>query len=571
MTRMLRRWLRAGALAAVTALLLTACTGLPSTGDVNVGLELGESPDDTDFLPLASGPAPGADPQEIVEGFMEASITPADNWEIARRFLTSEMQRDWRPGTGVSIDASADARSVISSLAPDDEDAEEASVEVVLAQVASVDGAGGYSASPGSSNLSFSLERSKGEWRISQAPDGIVIDQKRFSTVFEGYPLQYFDSTWTRLVPDVRWFPRRASIATTVTQALIGGEPSDWLDPAVQSAFPADVQLAQDAVPIDADQIAEVSLTRPATRLDTATLARMRTQLQGTLQASGVHVTQVRFVVDGRAVDAGVVSVVEPPPDSGPLVLLDGSFGSIVGDEVVPLDGVSDEIVGIEQPIVAVDVAADDASAAVQLADGHVYLASDGRVDELDARADLVAPSLDPFGYTWTVPASAPAALQAVGSDVAAQPIAGAWPDASSVEAIRVSADGARIAAIITVGGQRWAVVSAIVRDENGAPSEIGGITQLTRVDASVEGLIWIGDYRIGVLVDPAGPELITQMVGGVGFVESSPNGATAIAGSRNASGVRVLDTDGVLFTHAGSAWREIASGVALLATRAGQ
>ncbi len=571
MTATLRRLLRVGAVAAVAALVLTACTGLPTNGDVNVGLELGESPDDTDFLPLASGPAPGADPQEIVEGFMEASITPADNWEIARRFLTPEMQRDWRPGTGVSIDASAIERSVTSNVGEDDEEAQEAGVDVVLAQVASVDAAGAYSSSPGSSNLSFALERMNGEWRISQAPDGIVIDQTRFDTVFEGYPLQYFDSTWSRLVPDLRWFPRRASIATTVTQALIGGEPSAWLDPAVQSAFPADVQLAQDAVPINANQVAEVALTRPASSLDSATLARMRTQLQATLQASGVHVSQVRFTVDGRGLDAGIVSVLDPPADTGPLVLTEGAFGSIVGDEVVPIPAVSEEIAGIEQPIAAIDVAADDSRAAVQLSDRHVYLVSDGRVDELDVRDGLVAPSLDPYGYTWSVPSGAPSALTAWSAEVAEQRIADAWPDASSVEAIRVSADGARIAAVVTVGAQRWAVVSAVVRDEDGTPTAIGEMTQLRRIDAAVEGLVWIGDYRIGVLVDPESPDLITQMVGGVGFAEASPAGATALAGARSASGVRVLDVDGALFTHAGSAWREIATGVAVLATRAGQ
>jgi len=34
---------------------------------------------------------------------------------------------------------------------------------------------------------------------------------------------------------------------------------------------------------------------------------------------------------------------------------------------------------------------------------------------------------------------------------------------------------------------------------------------------------------------------------------------------------VRILDADGQLFAHAGSAWREVAEGVAVLATRAGE
>lgn len=246
-----------------------------------------------------------------------------------------------------------------------------------------------------------------GEWRITQAPDGVVIDETRFTKVFEGYPLQYFDLGWSRLVPDMRWFPRRQSPATTVTRALIGGAPSEWLDPAVQNAFPADVQLAQDAVPI-VGQVADVALTRPASGLDATTLSRMRTQLQATLRASGVAVTQVRFTVDGRDLDAGQAEVKEPSTEIGTLVLQNGAFGRIVGDEISPLDGISAEITSIPQPIVSIDVAADDTHAATRLADQHVYLVGAGSLDELDARPGLINPSLDPYGYTWSVPTGSP-------------------------------------------------------------------------------------------------------------------------------------------------------------------
>lgn len=569
----MRGLLRSIALAAASVMLLTACTGLPTSGDVNVGLELGESPDDADFLPLASGPAPGAGPREIVEGFMEAAITPAENWEIARRFLTPEMQRSWRPSTGVAVDESAADRAVSSSVLDDDvEDADAADVQVQLDQVASVDSSGEYSSAAGPANLAFAVERTEsGEWRISQAPDGIVIDEERFSTVFEGYPLQYFDRTWSRLVPDVRWFPRRTSIATTVVQALISGSPSSWLEPAVQTAFPADVQLAQDAVPINASQIAEVALTRSAAGLETQTLARMRTQLQETLRAAGVNVSQVRFTVDGRTLDAGVVNVIPPPTESGPLVLTENAFGTVVGDEVSPIDGLSDEILGLPQPIMTIDVAADDGTAAVQLADGHAYLVGKGQVNELDVRGGLVPPSLDPYGYTWTVPTGSPTQVLVTGSDVVPHAVANAWPDASAVLQMRVSADGARIAAVIEVGSQRWVVVAAVVRDENGLPTELGPMKQQTRIDGDVQGLVWVGDYRLAVLADSPSPDVLTQVVGGTASAEAAPAGATALAGARMGSGVRVLATDGSLLAHAGSAWREVATGIRVLATRAGQ
>lgn len=566
-TRMLR-----GVALVVAALLLPACAGLPTSGDVAVGLVLGESGQDVDFLPVASGPIQGAGPQEIVEGFLEAGITTSDNWATAREFLAPALQRSWRPAAGVSIDAGTETRVLSSSVAADAvEDAESADVQVRLDLVAIVDEAGAYAEAPGSSPTMFALERmDDGEWRITQAPDGIVIDQPRFANVFEGYPLQYFDGGWSRLVPDVRWFPRRQSPATTVTQALIDGAPSPWLDPAVQTAFPADVQLAQDAVLIT-DQVAEVALTRAAVGLDPVTLSRMRTQLQETLKAAGVSVTRVRFAVDGRTLDAGVVELVDSPADEGTIVLQNGVFGRIVGDEVTEIPAISDGIVAIDQPIASIDVAADDSKAAVQLADGYVYLVGDGTLDRLDSRPGLIEPSLDPYGYTWTVPAGEPGAVQARGSDVEQHDVANAWPNASSISDLRVSSDGARVAAVVTVGQQRWVVVAAVVRDSAGIPLELGDMKQVTLLSAPASGLAWLGTDRLAVLVDPLGPQVLTQVVGGPGTAEAAPADAASIAGARTVGGLRVVGIGGQLFAHAGSTWREIATGVTVLATRTGE
>ena len=557
----------------VAALLLPACAGLPMAGDVAAGLPLGESPQDVDILPVASGPISGAGPQKIVEGFLEAGITTADNWETARKFLAEPLQQTWRPSAGVSIDVATDSRTITASVPDDDvEDVNSAEVQVLLDLVASVDEFGEYSEAVGASPVRFALERQEdGEWRITEAPDGIVIDDPRFTKVFDGYPLQYFDASWSRLVPDMRWFPRRLSPATTVTKALISGAPSAWLDPAVQNAFPADVQLAQEAVPITSAQVAEVALTRSASGLDGRTLSRMRTQLQATLRAAGVSVSEVRFTVDDRALDAGVVDVAEPAAEAGTLVVKDGAFGRIVGGEISPISGISDQIADIAEPLAAIEVAADDSRAAVQLADGRVFLLRETGRDELDAGPGMIAPSLDRYGYVWTVPGTDPTALRVWGDDVAPLPVKNAWPSASSISDLRVAADGARIAAVIMVGGQRWLVVAAVVRDSDGVPTALDEIKQLRLLDGASIGLSWLGPDRLGVLVDPTNPRIVTQIVSGPGLVEAAPGEAVSFAGARTPAGARVLGSGGQLFAHAGSAWREVATGVTLLATRAGE
>ncbi|MEV7609444.1 LpqB family beta-propeller domain-containing protein [Microbacterium sp. NPDC089320] len=571
MTGRIRRALR-GLAIATAALVLSACTGLPTTGDVQPGIPLGASPEGQDFLPLASGPVDGAGPAAIVEGFMEAAITPADNWNTARSFLTPELASTWRPNTGVSIDVSSATRSFTSSVEDDDaaEEGDTADVRVAFDQVASVDATGAYSEAFGASNSAFVVELTDGQWRIAEAPDGVVIDEARFSRVYDDYALQYFDQTWERLVPDVRWFPRRATVATTIAQSLIGGAPSPWLDPAVQSAFPQEVQLARDSVPINQDRIADVALNEAAVGLDPTTLARMRTQLQSTLIAAGVQIDQVRFTVDGRPLEAGVVEVVTDKADPGSLVLKDGTFGMLVGGEITPIPGVTDQILNAGQPVTAIDVSVDSSHAAVQLIDGHVWLAGEDGFNELDDRSSLVRPSMDPYEYTWSVPSNAPAALQAIGSDVAPQTIAGAWPDASSVSAIRVSADGARVAAVVVIGGERWIVISAVIRDESGLPTELGPTEPLAQLDGGAIGLVWLGADRLGLLTDPADRMVVTQVVGGPGTFEVAPTGAVSIAGARAATGLRVLGAEGAVFARTGSAWSESISGVSVLATRAG-
>ena len=508
-----------------------------------------------------------------MEGFIEAAITPADNWATARKFLTSAFADEWRPAAGVLVDASAESRTVASSVqdAEAAEDGDKAEVSVRISQLASIDESGAYSEARGISPLSYVVVKVDGQWRISQAPDGVVIDQSRFARVYDDYPLQYFDKTWERLVPDVRWFPRRpATIATTLTQSLIGGGPSPWLENAVQSAFPADVRLARDSVPIDGDQVADVALNRAAQGLDQRTLSRMRTQLQATFEASGVHVSQVRFTIDGRSLDAGVVKVADDSADPGTIVLADGQFGTLAGRQITPIAEVTPDVLGIPDAISAVDVAADGAHAAVQLVDGRVFIAGGGQVDLLDARRGLVRPSIDPFGFTWSVPSAAPSELVAWGNDVSRHAVAEAWPDAASVSGIRVSTDGARIAAIVQIGAERWVVVSAVIRGDDGVPTQLGPMKPLTQLAGGATELAWLGGDRLGVLVDLDGPAVLTQIVGGTGDTVTAPAGAVAISGSRTAAGAHVLSSDGTLYARSGSAWRESATGVDVLATRAG-
>lgn len=559
------------ALAAFVAV-LTACTSLPTSGEANAGLALDDVDFDPDISQIAARPLEGSSPEQIVEGFLDAALTPDNSWAIAREFLTPQLAATWRPTAGVSIDSGAPDREFTADLDAETEEARAGDIRVVLDQVARVDESGEYTELTGDASVaSFGVERNEnGEWRINAADDGIFLDEEAFTQVYRRYALQYYDHSWTHLVPDVRWYPRRQTIATTLTNALLDDDPSEWLAPGVRSAFPGDVALARDSVPISPEKVATVELTAAASALDTTQTARMRTQLEATLRPAGV--TEVRLTVNGRDLDAARASVETGRTDSSPVVLTETQFGSYIGEEIVPYDGISSEVVEIAPRVRAVDIAADDSQAAVQLDDGAVYTISDGRVDQLDNRPGLVKPSIDPYGFTWSVPAGSPQALTAWQPDVTPIELGEAFPEASAVSAVRFAGDGVRLAAVITVGGQRWLALAAIVRDQNQVPIEIGPTHQVAQIESVALGMSWIGDDAIGVLAGSDAPHIVlTQNVGGGGTDVAAPADAVAISGGRTSAAVRVLDSQGVLFAQRGTTWQMGLSGVLVLGSHTGQ
>lgn len=560
-----------GMLAVLTAV-LTACAGLPTSGDVTVGLARDDVGLPPDISQIAAEPLEDASPEQIVEGFLDAALTPTDGWRIAREFLSPELAETWRPSAGVTIDAGAVGREFNAEISGEVDTAETGDVRVLLDQVARVDEHGAYTELSGDESVaSFQVERnSDGEWRITEAADGIVLDAEAFTQVFRQYSLQYYDPTWTRLVPEVRWYPRRPQIATTLTQSLLAGAPSEWLLPAVRSAFPSDVSLVRDAVPVSEEKVATVELTATALTLGATQLARMRTQLEETLRGAGV--SEVRLTVNGRDLNAGQATVQVTTPEPGSVVLTDSDFGTYLGDEITPYAGITAEVLELATSVVAVDMAIDDSRAAVQLDTGVVYTVADGRVDELDARPGLIKPSMDPYGYTWTVPSSSPQALKAWQPSVTAIDVVNAFSEASSISQLRVGPAGARIAAVATIGGQRWIVAAAIVRDENQTPVELGPTHMVAQVDDEALALSWIGDDTLSVLLDSEkSSAVLTQDVGGPGVIATAPEGARSLSGGGTATAVRILNDEGVLFAQRGTTWQMGRSDVLVLGTHAGQ
>jgi hypothetical protein len=549
-------------LLAFGALTLTACAGFPTSGPINYGHRTDETAGESQnvaFLP--DRPEPGATPAQIVEGFINAGTGPGVNgdWARAREFLAPELQEAWDPDASVTVDVFSER--IYTETA-------EGTVDFTFDAVASVDDRGVYErAEVVERKQPFTLvKQADGEWRITAAPDGVVIDRDRFPSVFHRYSVMYFDPTWEYLVPDVRWF-QTAKAATSITTALVNESPSEWLAESVATGFPENV-TAVPSVPVSDDDVARVELSDSALAADSAALDRMLTQLEESLASAGV--VDVVMSVGATPLAAEPVAVRSTRVPGAPLVLAQEEFGFLTGGEVDRIPGLSPVVESLAP--VAVQVGPDRDLAAVRLTTGEVVRASaDGSAAQtLDVRPGLIDPAIDPFGVVWSVPRDQPGALSAYLPSGESVAVAGAWADASSVTAMSISRDGTRLAATVTAGGRTVLWVAGVVR-EDGVPVRLSEPMQLATVGGPGIGVTWIDDVTIGVLATgESGAIVLEQVVGGPTSSTSASPDITSIAGGSGISSVRLRANDGTLYVKRGTTWQPSATGVSVLATQQG-
>jgi hypothetical protein len=283
------------ALALAVACLLAGCVTAPTSGPVREGLPVtGAEVPGLAVRPLARPPADGMTPEQIVTGFLDASAAVGQD-ETAREYLTVEASAAWRPGDGITV------------LQSDNPALTRSGATVVLegVQVGSVSSSGVWSERvPAPIMVPFPLAQVQGQWRIAEAPAGLVLSRSTLTRGFQVLPVQYLDPDRSTTVPDPRIVPRTApqALATALVSALLAG-PSAWLAPAVVSAFPPGTALVSGAVPVT-EGVAMVDATGMAADPDEAARGALAAQLAWTL-AGVPGVTAVSLRVDGRDVPLG--------------------------------------------------------------------------------------------------------------------------------------------------------------------------------------------------------------------------------------------------------------------------
>ncbi|MFC4556022.1 LpqB family beta-propeller domain-containing protein [Georgenia faecalis] len=554
---------RRGRLAAVltlVALLLTGCASLPRSGPVVAGDP--DLPDSDGVALVAYGPAPDAEPQAIVQGFLRAVAAGAgDEFTMAREFLAGPVSHTWNPRAQVWVHAARDEIAI--------SQAADGTVRASATAVASIDAEGRYTeAAPDTTvDLDFSLVRgADGQWRIVDLEDGILISPADFDAQYAQLPVYFLTADREALVPETRWFSEQHA-ATAVVRGLLEG-PSPWLAAGVTSAIPVGTRLTVDSVSV-LEGIAEVDLSPEVLAAEPEQRGLVMAQLEASLRSVS-SVQAVRVTVAGSPFELEEpvpVLVRNPYVTANPVVVSADELLRFNGLDVVPVSG------ALPMPDARLRAPAlpyENAEGPMVVLDGTDRLVTVATTEAapvvLVESPDLVAPTVDRHGWVWTSPRSSDGALVAARENGATVPVEASWLAGSDILSLRVSREGARAVIVRESEGASHVEIAAVVRDRDGTPRALGDPVRLGEVLTSASAVTWVDEETVAVLgtsgTDEA-PSVHLLTVGGPTTDLPAVERATTVTAGTGDRTLLLGTSDGQLFERNGLGWSLAVTAVA--------
>ncbi|MGC5342099.1 LpqB family beta-propeller domain-containing protein [Streptomyces sp. DT24] len=596
---------RATALLACGAVLLTACGSMPTTGDVKAVDPL--QPGDSQVQVYAVPPRDGASPTEVVYGFLESMTSDDPGFRTTRQYLTKEAGRAWKPGGGTTVLAQAPNWNQ-RPLDSGDRDGAEVSYVLTGEKVATVDAQSAYQpfrATDYSQTLHLVKQggRDGKEWRIDRVPDGLVLGQSDFKRLYRSVNRYYFatgrGNARPTLVADPVYVRNRTDPATrmdTLTQtirSLLAG-PTNWLRPVVDSRFPAGTALAGDVLSLVPDDrnVLRVQLNAKVDDVGQRACRMMAAQVLYTLRdLTSARVDRVELQRSEKSTLCGLGS--DQAEEFAPA----GSSGGPDSQYFIDAKGHVQRIPGSShgsgtpEPVTGplgngpvrmkkVGVARDEQQAAAVSQDQrYLYVASTVLEEELAAPAvtstagkpedRLSAPSWDGLGDLWVAdrdPARS-RLLRLVGGAGKPQEVTVPSLNGARIEALRMSADGVRIALLLSKDGNRTLKIGRVERhgDGDGQKVSIMDLRQAAPQLADVTAMSWSGRSRLVVVGKEAGGVQQVRYVQADGSTSASGilpgvNQVRAVAAADDEQLPLMADTeaDGIVKLSPGDNWQTV-------------
>lgn len=455
-------------------LVLSACVTVPTTGPVEP--VDGQAPPCQNCVNVeVQPPAYGDEPRSVVEGYLRATSIYQPNYAVAKQYLTRAASESWSPEAGAQI-YSGSPVAVSGS-------------RVVLR--GRLEGALGpdrtYTAQNRALTVDFGVVKENGQWRISKPPPGLMVAEYYFTRFFTSYNI-YFVGNGATLVPDPIYLPNlpsQANVASVLMKSLLDG-PSQWLDPTVTSAIPADTDLSVSSVTVQ-DGIAQVPLSEAVLPLNDRQRGLLAAQVVYTLkQAFGIKgvlflVNQKPFRVPESDDDSLEVAVDQILPDVDPVPF-------VAGEQVYAVRGRSVQLVDLApgspnpRPIpgplgegkfavdsLAVSVSNTDIAA---VTDGRTVLraglttTTDNPAVRLTRVTNLLRPQYSRYGELWAVGDAGGRQRMWLFNRERPVEVGAELLSGGRVIAFRISPDGARMAIVRAVGDRMQLGLARINRGD---------------------------------------------------------------------------------------------------------
>ncbi|MGV4986126.1 LpqB family beta-propeller domain-containing protein [Streptomyces sp. NPDC001709] len=586
---------RAVAYAALGVVLLAGCASMPDSGDLR---NVESTPrQDTGVRVFAMPPADGAGPAEIMQGFLEALTSDDPAYDTARKYLTSDAARVWRPERSTTV--LANGPSIEPDCRAGGGTEPTSSVTCVLAgnRVATVDAQQAYEPADGSYRKKVHLTRDakNGQWRIDALPDGVVMGKSDFQRNYTSVDKYYFASDTTVgptaepvAVADPVFVRSKVDPMTQMVSSLLNG-PTRWLRPVVRSSFPTGTALQKDVSGLAPDdqnkltvplnlQVSQVAATK-CTEMATQVLFTLR-NLAPTLESvelQGVGGHRLCDLSEERAESTAWRGSAKSPEN---LYYLDGKHRLVR----IPTGSTTTSAVPVPGPLGeggkaldSVAVSRDEHSGAAVGDQGRslyvTSLASGGSlggalVTSQGPTSDdrLTTPSWDARGDLWVADRDPHRPRLYVLEQGAAKPEEVAVPDLSGrIKDARVAADGVRIALVVEKDGKQSLLIGRIQRDDG--TGQGASVVQLRSAAPDLEqvsALSWAGDSRLLVVGREQGGVLQMRYVQVDGSTLDGPapgalTGVKSIAASEDERVPLVAySEDGIVRLPSGVQWQKV-------------
>ncbi len=582
------------AYAACGVVLLAGCASMPDSGDLR---NVESTPrQDTQVRVFAMPPRDDAPPAEIVQGFLEALTSDDPGYSTARQYLTDRAARTWEPERSTTV--LADGPATETGPAGTREGGDGFSFVLTGTRVATVDAQQSYAPASGGYGQPVHLTRDKktGQWRIDTLPTGVVMGKSDFQRNYVAVNKYYFASNTKTdasgqpmAVADPVYVRERVDPMTQMVRSVLTG-PTSWLRPVVRSSFPTGAALPKGVgslTPDDQNKIT-VPLNDKAAHIGQSKCEEMAAQLLFSLQSLTPTVDEVALRAGGTQLcslneeRAATVAARGSQNSPGYLYFIDGQHRLVrmaSGSGDTKADPVPGAFGDGAKALRSVAVAHDEHSAAGVALDGRsLYVASTLSGNSLGnpvlvskgkTEADrLTTPSWDARGDLWVAdrdPADPRLLLLEKGGG---EPLKVLTPGLDGrINAVRVAADGVRIALVVDKGGKQSLLIGRIERGVGDGTRPAMSVQELRSATPELEkvtAMSWAGDSRLVVVGREAGGVEQVQYVQCDG---SFPEAGTlpgltevrSIAASEDSSlPLFATSKDGLLWLPGGSGWRTL-------------